>query len=59
MKYKNKEFSVMGVQNSPSGFVEKALHVIVTNDEMGKTLSIDNGTIQFTIPMEEIIAYLK
>lgn len=35
------------------------LHLIVTNDKVGKTLSVDNGTIQFIIPMDEITKYLQ
>lgn len=33
--------------------------VIVTNDSTGKTLSINNGDIQFTIPFEPIESYLN
>lgn len=35
----------------------KLLRVMVTNDSKGKTLSIDNGEIQFSIPMEIILHY--
>lgn len=59
MNIKNKEFVVQGMQNSPIGSSFKDLHVIITNDRLGKTLSIDNGTIQFTIPMDDIAKYLK
>ncbi len=59
MKCKNKEFHVTGLSYSSLGMTTEKLHVLVTNDEKGKTLSIDNGTIQFTIPMDEIIRYLK
>ena len=30
-----------------------------TNDEIGKTLSISNGELQFTIPFEPLEKYLK
>lgn len=59
MNIKNKEFVVQGMQNSPIGSSFKDLHVIITNDHLGKTLSVDNGTIQFTIPMDDIAKYLK
>lgn len=32
---------------------------IITNDRNGKTLSINDGKIQFTIPFEPIEKYLK
>lgn len=35
------------------------LECIITNDELGKTLSINNGIIQFSIPIEPIEQYLK
>lgn len=35
------------------------LEVIITNDEKGKTLSIYNELLQFTIPFEPIERYLK
>lgn len=35
------------------------LEVIITNDEKGKTLSIHNELLQFTIPFEPIEGYLK
>ena len=33
----------------------KELYCICSNDEKGKTLSIDNGVIQYSIPMEKIV----
>lgn len=59
MQCKNKEFKVKGLQNSPLGMRDADLHLIVTNDKIGKTLSADNGTIQFIIPMDEIAKYLQ
>ena len=59
MNCKNKEIKVNGIQNSPLGMIETTLHVLITNDSIGKTLSVDNGTIQFTIPMDNIIKYLE
>ncbi len=32
---------------------------LITNDETGKTLSISNGIMQFTIPFEPIERFLK
>lgn len=58
MKYQSKEFKINGIQNSPLGMEVKELHILISNDTVGKTLSIDNGTIQFTIPMDNLINYL-
>ena len=33
--------------------------VLITNDELGKTLSINDGHIQYTVPAEKIAEYLK
>jgi hypothetical protein len=56
MKCKNKEVIVRGtVYFDGLGRVNvQNLRCICTNDEKGKTLSIDNGAIQFSVPMEEI-----
>lgn len=35
------------------------LEVIITNDNIGKTISINNGDIQFTIPFEPLEEFLK
>ena len=35
------------------------LNVLITNDDHGKTLSINDGVIQFTVPAEKIAEYLK
>lgn len=59
MECKNKEFKVKGLQNSLLGMRDVDLHSIVTNDKVGKTLSVNNGTIQFIIPMDEIAKYLQ
>lgn len=40
-------------------FEPRELTCIITNDERGKTLSIGDGTLQFTIPFEPIERYLK
>jgi hypothetical protein len=58
---KNKEITVRGAEyNDINGTLQvKNLTCICTNDSKGKTLSIDNGIIQFSIPMEEIIKYFR
>ena len=61
MKIKNKKVNVMGLEYN--GFndmmCKKELEVIVTNDDIGKSISINNGKIQFTIPFECVEKYLK
>lgn len=61
MKCKNKEVNVKGtVYNDASQQLRTCnLRVICTNDEKGKTLSIDNGLLQFSVPMEDIIKYFE
>lgn len=55
----NKEVKVSGLRGTPMGKREKTLNVIITNNRHGKTLSIDDGLFQFTIPFEPIEKYLK
>ena len=61
MKCKSKELVVKGIEyNDVMNKARfKELRVICTNDEKGKTLSVDNGIIQFSIPMEDIIECFK
>lgn len=55
MKCKNKEIKVNGVfYDGKTSFAPIQLYCICTNDENGKTLSIDNGNIQFSIPFEAV-----
>ena len=56
---RNKIVSVVGLITSPKIMIPGTLEVIITNDEKGKTISIRNGTTQFTIPFEPIERYLK
>lgn len=58
---KNKQVVVKGGEyNDITGnLVIKELSVIITNDDKGKTLSVDNGVIQFSIPMDKLMKYLK
>lgn len=60
-KIKNLHVRVSGGVNvSGSAFlVPKILDCIITNDEIGKTLSINDGNVQFTIPFEPLERYLK
>lgn len=61
MKCKNKAVLVDGIvyhSLSREQYMQK-LRCICTNDEKGKTLSIDNGVIQFSVPFEELEEYFK
>ena len=61
MKCKNKELIVKGTEYNDvlERLRVKELRVICTNDEKGKTLSVDNGIIQLSIPMDDIIECFK
>lgn len=61
MKCKNKEIIVQGAVciNGSNKIAIGSLRCICTNDEKGKTLSIDNGFMQFSIPFEPIAEYFK
>lgn len=61
MKCKNKVVQVDGIR---SGFEKEffknvKFNVMITNDDHGKTISLDDGIHQFTIPFEPIEEYLK
>lgn len=58
---KNKHVRVAGMitRSKMPLFEPRELTCIITNDERGKTLSIGDGTLQFTIPFEPIERYLK
>ena len=60
MKCKNKEVIVNGVvyDDRDSQLYSEKLRVIITNDERGKTVSIDNGVIQFTVPFDNLVKFL-
>lgn len=48
------------VMNALCGiFKPEELTVRISNDSRGKTLSIDNGEIQFTVPFEPIEKAMK
>ena len=61
MKCKNKEVAVQGFEAHPNErkIIRRTLWVICSNDEHGKSLSVNNGEIQFTIPMDEIAKYFE
>ena len=54
-----RKIQVNGIECNEKGAAMTSLDCIVTNDKHGKTLSINNGKIQFTIPFEPIEKYLK
>lgn len=57
---RNKRIVVRGITLYPNGdALPDELECIITNDEKGKKLSINNGVLQFTIPFETIEGYLK
>ena len=60
MQCKNKVFETKGLLFSPSrNTIEPAiLTVMVTNDNKGKTISVNNGDVQFIFPADEISKYL-
>lgn len=61
MKCKNKEIRIKGLayNNKERKVSLVEFCCICTNDEQGKTLSIDNGTIQFTIDMGKVAEIFK
>lgn len=55
MKCKNKEITVIGTMYVGKILIAPyELYCICTNDESGKTLSINNGHHQFSIPFEAV-----
>lgn len=64
MKCKNKEVKTIGVRydigGDPLQLSPIPLWCMITNDAIGKTLSVDDGKTQFSIKItEEILKYLK
>ena len=60
MRCKNKNVWVDGIEMDVMGQVKRKNFVCtITNDEKGKTLSIGNGMVQFTIPFEAVERWLK
>lgn len=60
MKCKNREIHVIGTvyDDNKDTIAVRNLRCIITNDEKGKSISVDNGIIQFTIPFEPLQKYL-
>lgn len=61
MKCKNKEVVVDGmiyIGMTGERYMMK-LRCLCTNNGKGKTLSVDNGVVQFSVPFEEIEEYFK
>lgn len=57
---KNKWVSVKGLYQKANGaIIPTTVNCIITNDEVGKTLSVGNEQIMFTIPFEAIEQHLK
>lgn len=62
MKCKNKEVKVKGLRSialNPLGIRNQEFDITITNDKFGKTLSICDGSVQFTIPFEPIQKWLS
>lgn len=61
MNCKNKEILVTGIRfdDQAEKFKITRFRCIVTNDARGKTLSIDDGKVQYSIPFEPLEKYLK
>lgn len=61
MKCKNKEVIVKGMvyndKMQTMSFCD--IHCLITNDKERKTLSLDNGEVQLTIPFNQIEKYLR
>ena len=56
---KNKGVIVNGFMFRNSGSEQTMVKCIITNDRLGKTLTVGNDDIMFCIPFEPIEKYLK
>ena len=56
---KNKWVKVKGFYHTKYTTIEKDIECVITNDKIGKTLSIVIGEAMFTIPFESVEEYLK
>lgn len=60
MKCKNKHIKLSGMKfDSRNGAKRCCLEIIVTNDTIGKTVSVNDGEIQFTFPADEVANWLN
>lgn len=51
--------NVKGLKTDEKSVKRTKLRCMVSNDKFGKTLSIDDGKTQFTIPFEAVEKYLR
>jgi hypothetical protein len=56
---KNLQLKVNGGITDGKVFTPSQLNVIITNDEVGKTISIHDGEKMYVIPFEPLEQYLK
>lgn len=56
---KNKCVTINGCILVNGAIIPQKLNCIITNDRIGKSLSIGNDDIMFEIPFEKIEEYLK
>ena len=59
MRCKNKRILVDGFVIVENRMYKKIVEATITNDEIGKTLTLSNGATAITIPFEKIEKYLK
>ena len=61
MRCKNKQFKTKGFRLTKSGATlqKTDTELIVTNDEMGKTITVIDGPIGLTFPADIISKYLQ
>ena len=60
MKCRNKIVEAIGIVTEGKEMFKKPFYCIITNDDHGKSLSINDGkNVQFTIPFKPIEKYLK
>lgn len=61
MECKNKHFSMKGYKQSllRNELKPVQLDVIVTNDDLGKTLSVNDGNVQFIFAIDDLVKWLK
>lgn len=53
------KLQVNGIVCNENGGAMRPLEVLISNDTYGKTLSINDGKTQFTIPFESIEKHMK
>lgn len=61
MRCKNKHFKTKGFRltNSGATLQKTDIELIITNDEMGKTITVIDGPIGLTFPADIISKYLQ